>query len=651
MQMLDVYTTIANHGMARPPRLVAATVDADGKRHDEPLPAPHQVVSPATADAVTGMLKKVVTERHRHEGADPRLPGGGQDRHRPEGALRHRRVQRVVRRVRPGRRPPAGGHRGDRLARRASIYGADAAAPVFQQIMRFALTYERVPTIVRPRPEHGRPSRGRDRRPVPCTSDPVTEPRGRPRVRWHDLLAGLDGPGAVAGVELTGDPDVEIAAITHDSRRVDARRLLRVHPRRASPTATTTRPKPSARGAVALLVERPLPARRSPRPGAERAGRARSGGGHALRPPVGGDAVLGVTGTNGKTTTTYLLEAIAAARRRPRRRHRHRRRARRGRVDRRAGAHHARGERPPGAARADARRRRGARSRWRCRRTRSTSTASTACSSRRCASPTSATSTSTTTARSTRTSRRRRGCSRRASHAAAAVNVDDARGAELAARARDDGPRRRGPTRVDDDARRRRRGRRRRSARDGTAATIVDRRAGRRIDRPTSRSSARSTSPTPSAAAATARAAGLPVRRGRRRARRPGRRARPVRAGRRRPALHRARRLRPHARRPRPGARRRPPAGRAPAAGWCACSAAAATATRPSARSWARRWPPAPTSPSSPPTTPARRTRRRSPTRCSPASPTAPPSVRVELDRRAAIAGALADAAARRRRA
>jgi cell division protein FtsI/penicillin-binding protein 2 len=28
----------------------------------------------------------------------------------------------------------------------ASIYGADAAAPVFQQIMRFALTYERVPT-------------------------------------------------------------------------------------------------------------------------------------------------------------------------------------------------------------------------------------------------------------------------------------------------------------------------------------------------------------------------------------------------------------------------------------------------------------------------------------------------------------------------
>jgi len=30
-------------------------------------------------------------------------------------------------------------------APQGSIYGADAAAPVFQQIMRFALTYERVP--------------------------------------------------------------------------------------------------------------------------------------------------------------------------------------------------------------------------------------------------------------------------------------------------------------------------------------------------------------------------------------------------------------------------------------------------------------------------------------------------------------------------
>ena len=58
MQMLDVYTTIANDGVARPPRLVAATIDADGNRHDEPLAAPHQVVSAPTAEAVTGMLRR-----------------------------------------------------------------------------------------------------------------------------------------------------------------------------------------------------------------------------------------------------------------------------------------------------------------------------------------------------------------------------------------------------------------------------------------------------------------------------------------------------------------------------------------------------------------------------------------------------------------
>ena len=90
MQMLDVYTTIANHGMSRPPRLVAATVDADGRRHDATLPKPRQVVSPATADAVRSMLQQVVARRHRHQGPDPGLPGGGQDRHRGKGALRHR---------------------------------------------------------------------------------------------------------------------------------------------------------------------------------------------------------------------------------------------------------------------------------------------------------------------------------------------------------------------------------------------------------------------------------------------------------------------------------------------------------------------------------------------------------------------------------
>jgi cell division protein FtsI (penicillin-binding protein 3) len=146
MQMLDVYSTIANHGIARPPRLVAATIDADGTRHDQPLAPPRQVVSAAAAEAVNGMLQKVV--------ADPVGTG-------TKAAIRG---YAVAGKTGTSRKAPydsgeynasfAGFAPADnpRLAAivvmdspQGSIYGADAAAPVFQQIMQFALGYERVP--------------------------------------------------------------------------------------------------------------------------------------------------------------------------------------------------------------------------------------------------------------------------------------------------------------------------------------------------------------------------------------------------------------------------------------------------------------------------------------------------------------------------
>jgi cell division protein FtsI (penicillin-binding protein 3) len=147
MQMLDVYTTIANHGMARPPRLVEATVDANGKRHDAALPAPHQVVSPATADAVTGMLKKVVSDP-LGTGTKAQIPGypvAGKTGTARKAPYNTGEYNASFAGFAPADNP--------RLAAivvvdspQGSIYGADAAAPVFQQIMRFALAYERVPT-------------------------------------------------------------------------------------------------------------------------------------------------------------------------------------------------------------------------------------------------------------------------------------------------------------------------------------------------------------------------------------------------------------------------------------------------------------------------------------------------------------------------
>jgi len=135
-------------------------------------------------------------------------------------------------------------------------------------------------------------------------TDPVTEPRGRARVRWHDLLAGLEA------VELTGDPDIEVEAITHDSRLVTPGACFACIPG-AVTDGHTHAGEAVAAGAVALLVERPLPftvaQARVP------SVRAALGpvAAELFRWPSAAMRTLGVTGTNGKTTTTYLLEAIA----------------------------------------------------------------------------------------------------------------------------------------------------------------------------------------------------------------------------------------------------------------------------------------------------------------------------------------------------
>jgi cell division protein FtsI (penicillin-binding protein 3) len=145
MQMLDVYSTIANHGIARAPRLVAATIDADGKRHDAPLPKPRQVISGATADAVTSMLRQVVTSGTGTKAEIQGYPVAGKTGTAAKAPYNTGEYNASFAGFAPAGNP--------RLAAivvvdspKGSIFGADAAAPVFQQIMRFALSHERVPT-------------------------------------------------------------------------------------------------------------------------------------------------------------------------------------------------------------------------------------------------------------------------------------------------------------------------------------------------------------------------------------------------------------------------------------------------------------------------------------------------------------------------
>ncbi|HEY5013443.1 MAG TPA: UDP-N-acetylmuramoyl-L-alanyl-D-glutamate--2,6-diaminopimelate ligase [Acidimicrobiia bacterium] len=127
----------------------------------------------------------------------------------------------------------------------------------------------------------------------------------------HDLLEGLDLEG-VDVVELRGDPELEIRAIVHDSRQVDEGALFCCIPGKTTDGHDHAGAAERA-GAVAFLVEHFVDV-----VGAQ----VRVPSVRAAIGPIAsrffGDpshtmSVLGVTGTNGKTTTCYFLEAIAVA--------------------------------------------------------------------------------------------------------------------------------------------------------------------------------------------------------------------------------------------------------------------------------------------------------------------------------------------------
>jgi cell division protein FtsI (penicillin-binding protein 3) len=147
MQMLDVYMTIANDGVARVPRLVAATIDADGNRTDRALGATHRVVSSATAASMRQMLEAVV--EGDGTGTLAQIPG-----------------YLVAGKTGTARKPPydkppykyvasfAGFAPADHPSLAAivvldepqsNVYGGQVAAPVFARIMQYALAVQRVP--------------------------------------------------------------------------------------------------------------------------------------------------------------------------------------------------------------------------------------------------------------------------------------------------------------------------------------------------------------------------------------------------------------------------------------------------------------------------------------------------------------------------
>jgi cell division protein FtsI (penicillin-binding protein 3) len=146
MQLLDVYMTIANGGVAHAPRLVTSTLDGAGHRHQVLSSADHAVVSPSTAAQVRPMLEGVVAGG---TGTQAQISG-----------------YRVAGKTGTARKPPylkppynyvasfAGFAPADapRLAAavvldepQGAVYGGEVAAPAFAKMMQYALTVERVP--------------------------------------------------------------------------------------------------------------------------------------------------------------------------------------------------------------------------------------------------------------------------------------------------------------------------------------------------------------------------------------------------------------------------------------------------------------------------------------------------------------------------
>jgi cell division protein FtsI (penicillin-binding protein 3) len=252
LQMLQVYSAVANGGMWRPPSLLQATVDADGQRHPVRERPTRRVISEATAAKLNLMLREVVRTGTGTNAAVPGYTAAGKTgtaRKPLEGARGYsgnyvasfvgfvpsedpRLVAAVV------------------LDEPTPIYGGQVAAPVFSRIMQYALRLQRIPPPpappqaagpVAPVPG-GAPIKALDEAPVPdeapasssSSSSTTTATKPRPRTT---RTTGAPKPG---GTLSTGErrPAKKPAGTSTTSTT----KPVKKKPVAPSTTTSTTRP-------------------------------------------------------------------------------------------------------------------------------------------------------------------------------------------------------------------------------------------------------------------------------------------------------------------------------------------------------------------------------------------------------------------------
>ena len=130
--------------------------------------------------------------------------------------------------------------------------------------------------------------------------------RPRPGLSLNELSRALPGISA----RVIGDGNVRVTGVRQDSRRVEAGELF-VARQGGKTSGVAHALDAAAKGAVALMVERgePLPATRLPLLEVSNVKRALALAAEAVYGfPSRSVDVIGITGTNGKTTTTFLTE-------------------------------------------------------------------------------------------------------------------------------------------------------------------------------------------------------------------------------------------------------------------------------------------------------------------------------------------------------
>ncbi|MGH2706577.1 MAG: peptidoglycan D,D-transpeptidase FtsI family protein [Actinomycetota bacterium] len=167
LQVAQAYATVANGGLSVTPRLVAATVDHSGDRHERPRQPARRAIRPETARELTSMLLRVVEGEHG-TGREAAIAGyrvagktGTAQKPNPAGAGYEGHVASFIG-FAPAEDPKL--VVAVVLDEPTPIWGGATAAPTARDVMTFALAHLRIgPGPVHPAEGKPLPAPGRSR--------------------------------------------------------------------------------------------------------------------------------------------------------------------------------------------------------------------------------------------------------------------------------------------------------------------------------------------------------------------------------------------------------------------------------------------------------------------------------------------------------